>query len=132
MNTEFIRNRTTNFQDFLLELLADPESAKYYLEISLEEYEEDRDTEMLAHSIRNVVEAQGCAEKLAFRTNGSLRLLYETLEAKHSPRLDNLLEILSELGFNTRICLERSVVQEEVNAYTADMLSIEEPSDSIT
>lgn len=125
MNTEFIHKRTTSFQDFLLELLADPESAKYYLEISLEDYEEDGDTEMLAHSIRNVVEAQGGTEKLASRTNGSLQALYETLEAKHSPRLNNLLEILSGLGFNTRICLERSVLHEEVNAYTEDMLAIE-------
>ena len=125
MNNDFILQRTGNFSDFLLKFLANPESAKHYLEVSLEEYEKDGNTQILANSIRAVVEAQGGVEKLASRTNGSLQRLYKTLEAKHAPSLDNLFEILTGLGFHTRICVERAVVNEDVNAYTEDMLSLE-------
>ena len=58
---ESILKCTTNFRDYLLQDLADPGFAKHYLEVSLEEYEQNGDTEMLAHSIRNVIEAQGGA-----------------------------------------------------------------------
>ena len=129
MNMESILKCTTNFREDLLQDLADPGFAKHYLEVSLEEYEQDGDTEMLAHSIRNVIEAQGGADKLAPRTNGSLQRLYETLEAKHAPPLTHLVEILAGLGFQTRICLDRSIVTDEVDAYTTEMLSLE-PMDS--
>ncbi len=105
MNREVILKRTTSFKDYLLELLSDPESAEHYLEISLENYEKDGDIEMLLLSMRNVVEAQGTIGKLAERA------------------LDVLLEFL--LGPR----MERSAVNEHIDSYTADMLSIE-PEDS--
>ena len=37
MNNDFILQRTGNFSDFLLKFLANPESAKHYLEVSLSE-----------------------------------------------------------------------------------------------
>ena len=125
MNNDFILRRTGNFSDFLLKFLANPESAKHYLEVSLEEYEKDGNTEILANAIRTVVEAQGGVEKLASRTNGSLQSLYRTLEAKHALSLDNLFEILTGLGFHTRVCVDLAVVNEDVNAYTEDMLALE-------
>ena len=125
MNNDFILRRTGNFSDFLLKFLANPESAKHYLEVALEEYEKDGNTEILANAIRTVVEAQGGVEKLASRTNGSLQRLYRTLEAKHTLSLDNLFEILTGLGFHTRVCVDRAVVNEDVNAYTEDMLALE-------
>ena len=125
MNNDFILRRTGNFSDFLLKFLANPESAKHYLEVSLEEYEKDGNTEILANAIRTVVEAQGGVEKLASRTNGSLQRLYRTLEAKHALSLDNLFEILTGLGFHTRVCVDLAVVNEDVNAYTEDMLALE-------
>ena len=61
---------TANFRDYLLKDLAEPGFAKQYLEVALENYEEDGDIDMLAHAIRNVVEAQGGIENLPYKRGG--------------------------------------------------------------
>ena len=75
MNMESILKCTANFRDYLLKDLAEPEFAKHYLEISVENYEKDGDIEILLQAIRDVVEAQDGIEKLATSTNGNFRLL---------------------------------------------------------
>lgn len=121
-----LKECTTSFDDFLLELLADPEAAKYYLEISLEAYEKDNNIEMLAHSIRNVIVAQGGLTKFAERTNSNPKHLYDILNGKHFPQLNNMLDMLVGLGFRPRFCLEYVVTKDYIDAYTADMLFLEQ------
>lgn len=99
MNMEAILKCTANFRDYLLKDLAEPEFAKHYFEISLENYEKDGDTEILFQAIRDVVEAQGGIEKLAASTNGNFQYLSDALDAKNASRLDDLLDTLSVLGF---------------------------------
>jgi len=111
MNREFILKNTTSFKENLLKRLQDPEFAQYYLEATLEDYEEDGDTESLLLAMRDVAQAQGGIGKLAKRTGISRQHLYDVLASKHNPRLDNLLEILSGLGF--RIRLERQETTEQ-------------------
>ena len=95
MNMESILKCTANFRDYLLKDLTEPEFAKQYLEVSLAYYEKDGDIDMLAHAIRNVVEAQGGMEKLAIQTNRNLQDLHDVLDAKNPPQLNRLLDILS-------------------------------------
>ena len=95
MNIESILKCTADFRDYLLKDLADPEFAKHYLEVSLENYEEDRDINILASAIRNVVEAQGGIERLAVETNNDLQNLSDTLDANKPLQLNRLLDILS-------------------------------------
>ena len=61
--------RTRDYQEALLEALKDPEEAKVYLEVALEEYEEDNDKDAFLLALRNVAEAQGGLSALARRTN---------------------------------------------------------------
>ena len=49
--------RTRDYQEALLEALKDPEEAKVYLEVALEEYEQDNDKEALLLALRNVTAA---------------------------------------------------------------------------
>jgi len=49
--------RTRDYQEALLETLKDPEEAKVYLEVALEEYEQDNDKEALLLALRNVTAA---------------------------------------------------------------------------
>ena len=77
MNMEAILKYTANFRDYLLKDLAEPEFAKHYLEISVENYEKDGDIEILLQAIRDVVEAQGGVEKFAASTNGNFQHLSE-------------------------------------------------------
>ena len=95
MNIESILKCTADFRDYLLKDLAEPEFAKQYLEVSLENYEKDQDINMLVSAIRNVVEAQGGLERLAVETNSDLQDLSDTLNSNNPPQLNRLLDILS-------------------------------------
>jgi len=122
MNRETALKHTTSYEDNLIERLKDPELARAYLEATLESYEADYDTEALLLAMRDVAKAQEDIGKLAecgclphtpqySRTDISCQHLYDVLASKHTPRLDNPLDILLGLGF--RIRLERRDIATE-------------------
>ena len=104
MNMETIVKQTTSFRDDLLKDLKDTEFAMYYLEAALAEHREDGNTEALWNALRDVTEAQGGIGKLADRIKINPQHLNDILTSQQNPRLDNLQNILSGLGF--RLCLE--------------------------
>ena len=91
---------TTSFDDTLHQLLADPETANYYLETSLEAYRKDNNIEILIQSVRNVIEAQGGLVKLVKHTKCDPKHLYDVLNGKQPPQLNKLQEILIDLGIH--------------------------------
>ena len=91
---------TTSFDDTLHQLLADPETANYYLETSLEAYRKDNNIEILIQSVRNVIEAQGGLVKLVKHTKCDPKHLYDVLNGKQPPQLNKLQEILTDLGIH--------------------------------
>jgi probable addiction module antidote protein len=111
MNKDLILKNTRRYDEWLIQYLQDPKEAQAYLEASLEAYEEDGNTDALLLALGHVAKAQGGIGKLAKRTAVSREHLYEILASKHQPRLDNLLSILSGLGF--RIRLERQDIPAE-------------------
>jgi probable addiction module antidote protein len=93
------------YHDLLIERLCeDPEEAKIYLEVALEEFEEDNDAGMLLLALRNVAEAQGGISELARRLNMNQQSLYKALSAKGNPRLSTIGKVLHGLGY--RLSLE--------------------------
>jgi DNA-binding phage protein len=122
MNRETALKYTTSYEENLIERLKDPELARAYLEAALESYEADYDTEALLLAMHDVARAQEDIGKLAecggpshtpqyLRTDISCQHLYDVLANKHTPRLDNPLDILLGLGF--RIRLERRDIATE-------------------
>ena len=103
MNTEILLKQTTSFRDDLLKDLADMELAMYYLEAALADYKEDGNTEALWTALYDVVAAQGGIGKLAERANVNPEHLNDILASRPAPRLDNLQNILSGLGFQIRL-----------------------------
>ncbi|HCA67607.1 MAG: hypothetical protein A2249_01865 [Candidatus Jacksonbacteria bacterium RIFOXYA2_FULL_44_7] len=103
MNRETILKNTTSFKANLLKALRDPDEARAYLEVALEAYEKDRNTDALLLAMRDLAEAQGGIGKLAKRTDVSREHLYDILASKHTPRLDTTISILSALGFRLRL-----------------------------
>jgi probable addiction module antidote protein len=93
----------TEFEDWHLEKLSDPEDAKVYLQIALEEYEQDNDTGAFLLAIRDVVQAQGGIRKLAESTSLNRQSLYKALSDKGNPRLDTLGAVLHALGYRLSI-----------------------------
>lgn len=91
------------FSDWNIEQLKDPEDAKLYLQVALEEYQEDGDTEFFLMSLRDVIKAQGGIGQLAERTSLNRQSLYKALSAKGNPRLDTLMKILHGLGYRLSV-----------------------------
>jgi probable addiction module antidote protein len=94
------------YKEYLLEHLRDPEEARTYLEIAVEEFEEDNDNEAFLLALRNVAEAQGGIGALANRTQLNREHLYRALSKRGNPRLDTVSRILHWLGF--RLSVERT------------------------
>jgi DNA-binding phage protein len=86
------------FHEFLMEELANREHAIGYLDVALEEYQEDGDTPFFLKGIRNVVEAQGGISELAKRTHMSPDALQKILSSDKAPHIDTLGTILNALG----------------------------------
>lgn len=103
MNRETVLKHTTSFKEKLFLALKDPSEAMASLEAALLAYEEDSSTEALLLAMRDVALAQGGIGKLAKRVGMTREHLYRVLASKHNPRLDNLLSILSGLGFRVRL-----------------------------
>ena len=98
MNADIkLQQGTTPFRDYLLKDLAQPEFAKGYLEVALQDFDKDGDIETLQLSMKDIAEAQGGIERLASWTNLSPQTLTYFLNAKHTPQLDKVLDILSKL-----------------------------------
>ncbi len=98
------------FEDSLKERLADAEYARVFLDVALEEYEKDGDTEAFLLALRDVTEAQGGISKLAERTNLNRQNLYKALSEKGNPRLETVGTILHGLGF--RLSVEPTKTEE--------------------
>lgn len=93
----------TRFEDWHLEKLANPVEAKAYLQMALEEYEEDQDTEAFLLAVRDVAQAQGGMGALSTRTGLNRQSLYKALSKKGNPKLGTLGAILHGLGYRLSI-----------------------------
>ena len=92
-----------DFKDYHIEKLRDPEEARLYLDIALEEYEEDGNTKAFLIALRDVAEAQGGVTKLAEQTNLNRPNLYKVLSEEGNPRLKTLGTVLHKLGFRLSV-----------------------------
>jgi probable addiction module antidote protein len=93
------------FRDVVIEdLKHDPAYAQAYLQVALEEFEQDGNSEHLMVALRNVAEAQGGVPELARRLKKGKTSLYKALSEKGNPRLDTIGLILQGLGY--RLSLE--------------------------
>ena len=92
-----------DWHEYLIKRLADPEKARCYLNVSLEEYQVDGDTPFFLVGLQNVVEAQGGAPTLAEQTGIELKDLLEVLSSEMAPRLDIFISILTALGYRLSI-----------------------------
>ncbi len=87
-----------DWRKYLMEQLADPENAINYLDVSLEEYQMDGDTDFFLMGLQNVVEAQGGVSTFAERIGLEQEILFELLSNKAAPRIDTFNTIVKALG----------------------------------
>lgn len=91
---------TGSYHDYLMSTLKDEEEATAYLQIALDEYQKDNNTEAFMLALRNVAQATGGIGSLAKKAELNRQHLYHTLSSKGNPSLKKLNPILNGLGFH--------------------------------
>jgi probable addiction module antidote protein len=103
MNKKTLLKETGSFHDLLIESLSKPKKAAAYLQVALDEYQEDGDAEFFLKALRNIAEAQGGIGALAKKTKLNRQNLYNTLSDKGNPRLNTLSLLIKAMGFHLSI-----------------------------
>ena len=89
--------------DHLRDKLSDRDRALGYLQLALEEFEEDGDMEAFMTALRSVAQAQGGVSQLAEQSGINRTQLYKALSEKGNPRFGTLNQILRGLGYRIRL-----------------------------
>ena len=103
MTEKQILKHTVSYEEGLIKALKDPEEARAYLEVALDECEASGETDGLLLALRDVAQAQGGVGALAERAGLNREHLYRVLSSRSKPKLDNLMAIISALGFRLRL-----------------------------
>jgi DNA-binding phage protein len=87
------------WHEYLIQrLAADREKRVSYLDVALEEYQEDGDTPFFLIGLQNVIESQGGISEVAKKIDIAPQCLSDVLSSEEAPRLDTLNTILQALG----------------------------------
>ena len=87
------------WHEYLIQrLAADREKRVSYLDVALEEYQEDGDTPFFLMGLQNVIEARGGISAVAKKIGIAPQVLSDVLSSEKAPRLDTLNTILQALG----------------------------------
>lgn len=94
------------FQDVLIDdLRADPEQAFAYLQVALEEFDQDGDLRHLMLAVRNVAEARGGVPELARQVGLGKTSLDRTLSEDGNPTLSTIRTVLHGLSYRLALAL---------------------------
>ena len=103
MTKKQVLEHTVSYKEGLIKVLKDPEEARAYLEVALDECGASGETDGLLLALRDVAQAQGGVGALAERAGLNREHLYRVLSSRSKPKLDNLMAIISALGFRLRL-----------------------------
>lgn len=92
-----------NHDEIVFEQMLNPEMAKAYLDVALEEYEQDGDMAFFLEALRNVVEARSGMTHLAEKTGLNRQNLYRALSPEGNPELRTISLILHHLGYRLSV-----------------------------
>ena len=99
MTKRKIRQITGDYHEWLIRSLKNKKEATTYLQVALDEYQNDGDLEAFLLALRNVTEAQGGIGNLSKKTHLNRESLYKTLSSKGNPKLHTIGILLKGLGF---------------------------------
>ncbi len=89
---------TRNYEDFIVEQLADPEEAVEYLSSCLEE-----GPEVFLVALRDVAKARGGMTQLAAETDLTREALYRMLSGEGNPTFSSISAIIDALGLQLQL-----------------------------
>ena len=94
---------TVSYHEELIKSLKDPAEAEAYLNVALDEYDQDGDYEAFMIALKNLADATGGINELANKTHLNRQNLYRVLSKNGNPRLDTLSAIIHGLGFKLAV-----------------------------
>jgi probable addiction module antidote protein len=100
-------NPAVDFHAYKLNKLSDPEYAKEYLRVALEDSRKQNDRQLFLLALRDVVEAQGGIPELSEKIHMPKRSLYKAISENGNPRFNTLERILDSLGLQLSIEIAR-------------------------
>jgi len=103
MNINSIVQQTRAYQEELIHSLKNKKEATAYLQLALDEYQDDGNMAALLLALRHVAEAQGGMSTLSKNTHLNRQSLYKMLSQKGNPKLQTLGVVLKGLGFHLAI-----------------------------
>ncbi|MDE0010567.1 MAG: transcriptional regulator [Candidatus Poribacteria bacterium] len=123
------------WEEILMErFTSDWKEAIGYLDVALEEYQEDGDTPFFLMGLQNVVEAQGGVSAVAKKIGVVPQVLSDMLSSEKPPRIDLLSAVLTALGCRLSIqplkpiepnaelaAAETSIVTSEISASSSEV-----------
>jgi probable addiction module antidote protein len=89
----------SNYREFLIKSLKDPEEAQGYLEAALA----DGDSKVFLAALRDVAEAQGGMTAIARKTKLHRTGLYRFFSRQGNPTYENLMVVVKALGYRLRL-----------------------------
>jgi probable addiction module antidote protein len=111
MNTQKkILEKTGDFQELLVDSLRNKKKAAIYLQVALDEYQQNGNAEVFLLALKNIAQAQGGLGKLAEKTTLNRQYLYRALSSKGNPSLNVLRESLKGLGFYLSVNCSKTVM----------------------
>jgi probable addiction module antidote protein len=96
------------FKAVLADSLKDLLRAQAYLDVALEEYEQEGDLPFFLQALRNVAEAQGGLSQLAEKTALNRQNLYKALAAEGNPKIQTVAAMLRGMGLRLSVQAIRS------------------------
>ena len=120
------------WEEILMErFTSDWEEAIGYLDVALEEYQEDGDTPFFLMGLQNVVEARGGVSEVAKKIGIAPQALSDMLSSEEAPRIDTFSAILAVLGCRLSIQpLETTECRAERAAAKTSIVPSEVPNPS--
>lgn len=95
-----VNEMSGDYQENLIKALKNKKAALAYLQVSLDEYNEDHDREIFMLAIKNVAMAQGGMTRLDEKTH-----LNQILSGKENLTLDTFMSILEVLGMRIKLAV---------------------------
>ncbi|MDR1327617.1 MAG: hypothetical protein LBJ74_04345 [Heliobacteriaceae bacterium] len=103
MNNDKLKKDFPNAIELIKQDLSSPEEQKEFLNACLQEYVEDGNFENFYSALKFIIETRGSISSFAKDTDISRRALYTMFNGEAVPRLDNIIKVLTQLGFSLKV-----------------------------
>ena len=98
------RRKLRTFKSFEYEYFKKhPGELKEYIEVALEEYQNDGDEKAFLASLAVAAKARGGFSKLSRETRLNRENLYRALSDHSDPRFSTVMQVLSKLGYSLKL-----------------------------